>query len=321
MIFNYIRKMEYSLEPVDINVIKRNKYLIIILQKYGIHTYNYLLIQAKRDNLNIKKLNPPGIFKKKKGQRNLGEKYNSKFYPDNYKKDVLYMNYDDLLDNLYMENKGIDFGLRSYKNYNKKNNNIMRKNIDSKKQYDDKNKDDKIEFRINKGNDNDLMKKYVNNQFTFKQNDNNLELNNNMDINLESNNSNNNQENDLENNNTEKIIINKNNENYEQEPIINEDNNNITENIGYEDIRLNYVMTKLGLEDLLPIFEQYHMSFNDILFLTKDDLNELGLKIFQKNRLISFVEEYSAKAKNYTLEEIETFFEENKIYNITNNED
>ena len=313
--------MEYSLDPVDINVIKRNKYLIIILQKYGIHTYNYLLIQAKRDNLNIKKLNPPGIFKKKKGQRNLGEKFNSKFYPDNYKKDVLYMNYDDLLDNLYMENKGIDFGLRSYKNYNKKNNNIMRKNIDSKKQYDDKNKDDKIEFRINKGNDNDLMKKYVNNQFTFKQNDNNLELNNNMDINLESNNSNNNQENDLENNNTEKIIINKNNENYEQEPIINEDNNNITENIGYEDIRLNYVMTKLGLEDLLPIFEQYHMSFNDILFLTKDDLNELGLKIFQKNRLISFVEEYSAKAKNYTLEEIETFFEENKIYNITNNED
>ena len=313
--------MEYSLDPVDINVIKRNKYLIIILQKYGIHTYNYLLIQAKRDNLNIKKLNPPGIFKKKKGQRNLGEKFNSKFYPDNYKKDVLYMNYDDLLDNLYMENKGIDFGLRSYKNYNKKNNNIMRKNIDSKKQYDDKNKDDKIEFRINKGNDNDLMKKYVNNQFTFKQNDNNLELNNNMDINLESNNSNNNQENDLENNNTEKIIINKNNENYEQEPIINEDNNNITENIGYEDIRLNYVMTKLGLEDLLPIFEQYHMSFNDILFLTKDDLNELGLKIVQKNRLISFVEEYSAKAKNYTLEEIETFFEENKIYNITNNED
>ena len=313
--------MEYSLDPVDINVIKRNKYLIIILQKYGIHTYNYLLIQAKRDNLNIKKLNPPGIFKKKKGQRNLGEKYNSKFYPDNYKKDVLYMNYDDLLDNLYMENKGIDFGLRSYKNYNKKNNNIMRKNIDSKKQYDDANKEDKIEFRINKGNDNDLMKKYVNNQFTFKQNDNNLELNNNMDINLESNNSDNNQENDLENNNTEKIIINKNNENYEQEPIINEDNNNITENIGYEDIRLNYVMTKLGLEDLLPIFEQYHMSFNDILFLTKDDLNELGLKIFQKNRLISFVEEYSAKAKNYTLEEIETFFEENKIYNITNNED
>ena len=29
------------------------------------------------------------------------------------------MNYNDLLDDLYMENKGIDFGLRCYKNYNK----------------------------------------------------------------------------------------------------------------------------------------------------------------------------------------------------------
>ena len=271
-------------------------------------------------------MNPPGIFKKKKGQRNLGEKFNSKFYPDNYKKDVLYMNYEDLLDNLYMGNKGIDFGLRSYKNYNEKNKNKKKINIEPEKQKEnDKNKDDKIEFRINKVNDNELMKKYVNNQFTFKQNnDNNIELNNNnININLESNNTNNNQEDEIENNNTEKIIIDNNNkENFEQEQeqIINEDNNNITENIGYEDIRLNYVMTKLGLETLLPIFEQYHMSFNDILFLTKDDLNELGLKIFQKNRLISFVEEYSSKAKNYTLEEIETFFEENKIYNITNNE-
>ena len=267
-------------------------------------------------------MNPPGIFKKKKGENNLGEKYNSKFYPDNYKNDVLYMNYDDLLDNLYMENKGIDFGLRSYKNYNLKNKKKLKKNIDSKKQEEkNKNKDEKIEFRINKVNDNELMKKYVNNQFTFKQNnDNNFELNNNIDMNLELNNNNNNQEDDLENNDTERIIIDNNNNknNFEQKPIINEDNNYITENIGYEDIRLNYVMTKLGLESLLPIFEQYHMSFNDILFLTKDDLNELGLKIYQKNRLISFVEEYSAKAKNYTLEELENFFEENKIYNIAN---
>ena len=122
--------MEYSLDPVDINVIKRNKYLIIILQKYGIHTYNYLLIQAKRDKLDINKLNPPGVFKKKKGKRDLGEKYDSKFYPSNYKNNVLYSNYNDLLDTLYMEEKGIDFGLRSYKNYNKKNskNKINKKN-------------------------------------------------------------------------------------------------------------------------------------------------------------------------------------------------
>lgn len=270
--------------------------------------------------MNIKKLNPSGIFKKNKGKRDFGEKYNSKYYPDNYKNDVLYMNYDDLLDNLYMEKKGIDFGLRCNKNYNNKNkeSRIKKINKDKKLLYND----DKANNQINKDDKDELMERYVNNQFTFKQNnENNLELQNdiniNKDMNLELNNNMNNKDNYLENKNTEQIIINNKDENYEQEPVINEQNNNIEENNGYEDARLNYVMSKLGLEAIIPIFEQYHMSFNDILFLTKDDLNELGLKIYQKNRLISFIEEYSSKAKNYTLEEIQIFFEENKIYNIS----
>ena len=266
--------------------------------------------------MNIKKLNPPGIFKKRKGNREFGEKFESKFYPDNYKNDVLYMNYDDLLDNLYMENKGIDFGLRCYKNYNNKH---------AKK---DKNKL-KIQQQIEKNQDktdvNELIKKYVNNQFTFKQNygntfENNLEqkdeINANNQMNLVSDNYNNDYNNDN--------IMNKNNllenkyfeNNFRKDK--DEQNQIINNKYEFEDIRLNYVMEKLGLESLIPVFEQYHMSFNDILFLTKDDLNELGLKIFQKNRLISFVEEYSSKAKNYTLEEIEKFFDENRIYNINN---
>ena len=159
--------------------------------------------QAKRDKLNIKKLNPPGIFKKRKGNREFGEKFESKFYPDNYKNDVLYMNYDDLLDNLYMENKGIDFGLRCYKNYNNKHAKKDKNNL-------------KIEQQIEKIQDktdvNELIKKYVNNQFTFKQNygntfENNLEqkdeINANNQMNLVSDNNNNdnnmNQNNLLEN--------------------------------------------------------------------------------------------------------------------------
>ena len=305
--------MEYSLDPVDINVRKKKLIIIFVVkQKYGIHTYNYLLKQAKRDKLNIKKLNPPGIFKKRKGNREFGEKFESKFYPDNYKNDVLYMNYDDLLDNLYMENKGIDFGLRCYKNYNNKHAKKDKNNL-------------KIEQQIEKIQDktdvNELIKKYVNNQFTFKQNygntfENNLEqkdeINANNQVNLVSDNYNNdnimNQNNLLENKYFENNFY---KDKDEQNQIINN-------KYEFEDIRLNYVMEKLGLESLIPVFEQYHMSFNDILFLTKDDLNELGLKIFQKNRLISFVEEYSSKAKNYTLEEIEKFFDENRMYNINN---
>ena len=260
-------------------------------------------------------MNPPGVFKKSKGKRNLGEKFDSKFYPDNYKKDVLYMNYNDLLDDIYMENKGIDFGLRSYDNYNKFNSKRKKRIHNTKKQT---NKNEKPNIQIEKEEENDLMKKYVNNQFTFKHNDDlNENININQDDNLEPNNDNNYQENNLENlilqNNSEKE-----NNNYEEQNIIvNDENDDINKNIEYEDIRLNYVMMKLGLESLIPIFEQNHMSFNDILFLTKEDLNELGLKIFQKNRLISFIEEYSSQASNYSLDEIQNFFENNKIYNIS----
>ena len=333
--------------------------------------------------MNIKKLNPPGNFKKERGKRNLGEKYDSKFYPNNYKKDVLYMNYEDLLDNLYMENKGIDYQLRSskkyninqkknqnnnfnydnysvgknenYSNYNFNNNNIY--NINNINKNNDKNEDKENEIIINNN---------TNNEITFKQNQNNINIddkennnknilrgrpnklkenntiiknniskyeNNNNDLinnykynenNIlnKDNDNNNNPEEEIENlNNNEYIGEDKNQENndYEKE-IINNDNN--TNNVNKsEDIRLNFVMQKLGLESLIPIFENYHMSFNDILFLTRDDLNELGFKIFQKNRLISFIEEYTSKAKNYTLEEIQAFFEENSIYNLSGNQE
>ena len=145
--------MDYSFEPIDINV--RNL-LFYIIQKYGIHTYNYLLIQAKRDKLNIKKLNPPGAFKKKRGKRELGEKFDSKFYPNNYKKDVYYMNYDDLLDNLYMEKKGIDIQFRSSKNTN--NTNKKKENEIDPNIY---NNDNNINYENNFINNNNLNKKYL----------------------------------------------------------------------------------------------------------------------------------------------------------------
>ena len=330
--------------------------------------------------MNIKKLNPAGAFKKERGKRNLGEKYDSKFYLNNYKKDVLYMNYEDLLDNLYMENKGIDYQLRSSKkfNINKKNNesnnfnydnysidkndnnlihnsnNINTNNIINKNRNNEKNGDKEDEIIINKNN---------NSEITFKQNKNNININiddkenNNKNIlrgkpnklkenkiliknnisknenenkylnnnyqnyknNLNRFNDNNDSpEEEIENINKNEYIgddKNKENNDYEKTAINNENNtNNVNKS---EDIRLNFVMKKLGLESLIYVFENYHMSFNDVLFLTKEDLNELGFKIFQKNRLISFIEEYTSKAKNYTLEEIQAFFEENSIYNLS----
>ena len=313
----------------------------------------------------------------------MGEKYDSKFYPNNYKKDVLYMNYEDLLDNLYMESKGIDYQLRSSKKYNinkKKNennnynydnysndkndnnfnqniHNININNINNINNYNDKNEDKEHEIIINKNNNNDITFKLNQNNINIDDKENNKKNvlrgkpnklkekitsiknnipkyeneNNNLMNNYNYNENNilnryndnsNYPEEEMENPNKNEYIgedKNQENNNYERITINNE--NNINDVNKSEDIRLNFVMQKLGLESLIHIFENYHMSFNDVLFLTRDDLNELGLKIFQKNRLISFIEEYTSKAKNYTLEEIQAFFEENSIYNLSGNQE
>jgi len=372
-------------------------------------------------------LNPPGVFKKRRGKRSLGEKFDSKFYPNNYKQDVIYKNYEDLLDNLYMENKGIDYQLRSYKNYNTshqqnenqdykynndinsinknninmdynnendpQNNNYMSninnmnniKNMNNmnnindinninnnneeneeneendQNDQNDQNYQNEQNEQIEQNEDDIVMKKSNNNQFTFKNNYNNnnnfiindnqipnkqilrgkpfklkenkTKLKNNTNKNSKKNNNTNYNKNNYDNH--EKNLLNRydNNSNIPEEEFetqeINDyennsnknDNNNTNSMNKSEDPRLNLVMEKLGLESLINVFDSYHMSFNDVLFLTKDDLNELGFKIFQKNRLISFIEEYTSKAKNYTLEEIKEFFEENNIYNITNNQE
>ena len=84
-----------------------------------------------------------------------------------------------------------------------------------------------------------------------------------------------------------------------------------------EDQRLNYVLKKLGLEKIINVFMKNFITFNDILFLTRDNLSEFGLLIFQKIRLFSFIEDYKSFAKNFFLYEIKNFFKINKQYNIS----
>ena len=320
-------------------------------------------------------MNPPGVFKKNRGKRDLGEKFDSKYYPKNYKKDVIYMNYEDLLDNIYMEKKGIDFQLRPSNNSNLLNkdneNQIDNSNNENNFKFDDNNinlNSNKYNYNYNdddyvgnnninnrniknniheENEDNEIiMNNNKNNQFTFNQNYNNFVPNDDKnknthllrgkknkkksDIdNIENNIVNRYEDNanipeeeieNLNNNNYIENDINKENNDYQNRSSNNENitNNNIND---IEDYRLYFVLKKLGLDSLINVFESYHMSFNDVLFLSKDDLNELGFKIFQKNRLLSFIEEYTSKAKNYTLEEIKSFFEENNIFNISSNQE
>ena len=97
-----------------------------------------------------------------------------------------------------------------------------------------------------------------------------------------------------------------NNENYEEE----EDNVNEQE----DDDRLSYTLITLGLENLIHIFEENNISFIDLLLLSKEDLIELQLEMFQRNRIFHFSKLFSKYAKNYSISEISDFFGFNKQF-------
>lgn len=117
------------------------------------------------------------------------------------------------------------------------------------------------------------------------------------------------------------------NESKEKEQNVNEEinpNENISNN-NEEDIpdstdpRLALAMIKLGLESIIHIFTNNKITFNDLLFLTKEDLNELHFHLYQKNRILSFINDYKKIAKNYTIDEIDSFFMYNSKYNSLHN--
>ena len=88
-------------------------------------------------------------------------------------------------------------------------------------------------------------------------------------------------------------------QNYMNENIYDEQNN---DGEGEDDDRLIYTLITLDLGDLIHIFEENNISFVDMLFLTKEDLKELQLKLYQRNRIHNFSTLFNKYAKNYSLE-------------------
>ena len=81
-----------------------------------------------------------------------------------------------------------------------------------------------------------------------------------------------------------------------------------------DDDRLTYTLITLDLGNLIHIFEDNNISFVDMLLLTKEDLIELQLEIFQRNRILNFSRLFTKYAKNYSIQEISDFFTFNKQF-------
>lgn len=84
------------------------------------------------------------------------------------------------------------------------------------------------------------------------------------------------------------------------------------------DPRLSYTLITLGLEELVHLFQENNITFIDMLLLSKDDLKEFQLEMFQRNRIWNFINSFNKYGKNYSLSEVTDFFNFNKqfIFNL-----
>ena len=105
--------------------------------------------------------------------------------------------------------------------------------------------------------------------------------------------------------------LNRNNKDYINQE---EDENDQAEETEEDDDRLTYTLITLDLGNLIHIFEDNNISFVDMLLLSKEDLVELQLEIFQRNRILNFSRLFTKYAKNYSIQEISDFFSFNKQF-------
>ena len=91
-------------------------------------------------------------------------------------------------------------------------------------------------------------------------------------------------------------------------------NNQIKTINNEEDDRLMYVLLTLGLGEIIHIFNENNISFIDLLLLSKESLKDLGLEMYQRNRIFTFSTCFNKNAKAYTIREITEFFDCNKQF-------
>ena len=64
----------------------------------------------------------------------------------------------------------------------------------------------------------------------------------------------------------------------------------------------------------MHLFEENNISFVDLTLLSKEDLKELQLEMYQRNRIFNFSKLYRQFAKNYSISEISDFFSFNRQF-------
>ena len=88
-------------------------------------------------------------------------------------------------------------------------------------------------------------------------------------------------------------------------------NNNTNNNI---DPRIQLIIKYLDIGKITPLLN--NINFNDLLLLSRNDLVNLGLPILERNRILNFSQQFLKYTNNYSIEEINSFFQNNQnLYN------
>lgn len=78
--------------------------------------------------------------------------------------------------------------------------------------------------------------------------------------------------------------------------------------------KLDFVLSVLDLIQYKSLFVNNLIYFNDLLLLNKEDLIELNIGIGPRNRILNFSEAYKASALEYSIEELNNFFINNRNF-------
>lgn len=81
-----------------------------------------------------------------------------------------------------------------------------------------------------------------------------------------------------------------------------------------KDDKLSFTLATLGLGRLISFFNEKNISFIDLLILSQESMKELELEMYQRNRIYNFSKVFNKNAKNYSMDEIIQFFENNKQF-------
>ena len=107
-------------------------------------------------------------------------------------------------------------------------------------------------------------------------------------------------------NNFNKVKINNNCEKISQSKSNSNRNKNTT------DLKLNFTLSNLELNELKNVFEDNYIFFEDLFLLTKEDFIEMKIPIGPRNRLLNFIKKYKNYAKTFDLNELSSFINKYK---------